>query len=162
MMFPERNAFRQGVRSAILALLFITGAGSQFAIAQTLYAVVPTTTIFPGDIISAAQVTEVEVTNPNLAGGYSSNAEQVIGKVAKRTLVPGRTIPVASLREPFTIERGKTVRLMFNVGGLTISAPGSSLQDAMAGDSVRVRNVESGVIVTGTVRADGNVEVAQK
>lgn len=162
MMFPERNAFRSAVGSAILALLLIAGAGSQIAIAQPLYAVVPTSTIFPGDIISAGQVTEVEVTNPNIAGGYTSDVSQVVGKVAKRTLVAGRTIPVGSLREPFTIERGKAVRIMFNVGGLMISAPGSSLQDAMAGDSVRVRNVESGVIVNGTVRADGNIEVIQQ
>lgn len=162
MMFPARSAFRSAVGGAFLALLFIAGAGSQVAIAQPLYAVVPTVTIFPGDLISAAQVTEVEVTNPNLAAGYTSDISQVVGKVAKRTLVAGRTIPGASLREPFTIERGKSIRIMFNVGGLTISASGSSLQDAMAGDSVRVRNVESGVIVTGTVRPDGNVEVAQK
>ncbi|AYC99653.1 flagellar basal body P-ring formation chaperone FlgA [Neorhizobium sp. NCHU2750] len=161
-MFPERNAFRSAVGSAILALLFIAGAGSQHAIAQTLYAVVPTSTIFPGDTISAGQVTEVEVTNPNLAGGYSSDLSQVVGKVSKRTLVPGRTIPVASLRDPFTVERGKSVRILFNVGGLTISASGSSMQDAMTGESIKVRNVESGVIVTGTVRPDGNVEVAQK
>jgi flagella basal body P-ring formation protein FlgA len=162
MMFPTRNAFRSAAGSAILALLFIAGAGSQVAIAQPLYAVVPTSTIFPGDLVSSDQVVEVEVTNPNLEPGYTSDVREVIGKVAKRTLVPGRTIPAGSLRDPFTIERGKAVRILFNVGGLTISASGASLQDAMAGDSVRVRNVESGVIVIGTVRTDGNVEVVQK
>ncbi len=162
MMFPSGNALRSAIGGVTLSLLFIAGAGSQVAVAQPLYAVVPTSTIFPGDVISSSQVMEVEVTNPNLAGGYTSNVKDVIGMVAKRTLVPGRTIPVASLREPFTIERGKSVRIMFNVGGLTISATGSALQDAMTGDSIRVRNTESGVTVTGTVRADGNVEVAQK
>ncbi|MBB4348680.1 MULTISPECIES: flagellar basal body P-ring formation chaperone FlgA [Rhizobiaceae] len=162
MMFPSVNALRSAVGGAILSLLFIAGAGSQVAVAQPLYAVVPTSTIFPGDIISSSQVMEVEVTNPNLAGGYTSSVTDVIGKVAKRTLVAGRTIPVSSLREPYTIERGKAIRIMFNVGGLTISAAGSALQDAMTGDSIRVRNTESGVTVTGVVRADGNVEVVQK
>lgn len=162
MMFPSVNALRSVIGGAALSILFIAGAGSQVAVAQPLYAVVPTSTIFPGDLISASQVMEVEVTNPNLAGGYTSSVTEVIGKVAKRTLVPGRTIPSASLREAYTIERGKAVRIMFNVGGLTISAPGSALQDAMAGDAIRVRNTESGVTVTGTVRADGNVEVVQK
>ena len=63
------------------------------------YAVVPTTIIYPGDTLSASQLQEVEVTNPNLAGDYAKSVSQVEGMVSKRTLLPGRTISVSALRE---------------------------------------------------------------
>ena len=58
------------------------------------------------------------------------------------------------------MERGGTVQLVFAGGGLTITAVGSPLQNAAIGDFIRVRNIESGIIVSGTVMGDGSVRVA--
>lgn len=69
------------------------------------YAVVPTTIIYPGDTLSASQLQEVEVTNPNLAGDYAKSLSQVEGLVSKRTLLPGRTISVSALRDLYSDAR---------------------------------------------------------
>lgn len=132
------------------------------AAAELGIAIVPVSTIFPGETITEGRVKEVEVTNPNLAPGYASEMQGVVGMVAKRTLVAGRTIPVTALREAYTVQRGNPVRLVARVGGLTISTSGTPLADAMAGDVIRVRNLDSGVTVSGTVMADGTVEVMKK
>ena len=87
---------------------------------------------------------------------------EVEGMISKRTLLPGRTIPVASLRPPYAINRGANVRLTFSLGNMTISASGTPLADASVGDVIKVRNLDSGVIVTGTVLADGTVQVMAK
>jgi flagella basal body P-ring formation protein FlgA len=107
-------------------------------------------------------VREVEVTNPNLKPGYVSVTSEVLGKVTTRTLLPGRTIPVGALRDAWAVERGKTVALVYSGGGLTITAVGTPLQNAAIGDFIRVRNIESGVIISGTVMGDGTVQVAPK
>jgi flagella basal body P-ring formation protein FlgA len=125
-------------------------------------AVIPVSIIYPGEEISAARIQVVEVTNPNLAGDYAHRADQVVGLVARSTLLPGRTIPISSLREPFAMTRGSTVRLTFTIGNLTISAAGSPLVDAAVGDVIRARNLDSGVIVSGTVMADGTIHVVAK
>ena len=52
------------------------------------------------------------------------------------------------------------MRLVYTDGGLTITAPGMPLQNAAVGDLIRVRNIESGITVTGTVAADDTVQVA--
>lgn len=143
---------------AAASLLFLAGP----AAAEFGFAIVPVTTIFPGETITESRVKTVEVTNPNLAPGYASAVDEVVGRIAKRTLVAGRTIPVATLREPFTVQRGTPIRLVARVGNLTISASGTPLSDAMAGDVIRVRNLDSGVTVSGTVMADGTVEVMKK
>ncbi|MBA8835930.1 flagella basal body P-ring formation protein FlgA [Rhizobium leguminosarum] len=126
------------------------------------YAVVPTTIIYPGDTLSASQLQEVEVTNPNLAGDYAKSVSQVEGMVSKRTLLPGRTISVSALREAYTVTRGSSIRLVFSLGAMTISAAGTPLEDGATGQVVRARNMDSGVIVSGTVLADGTVHVRAK
>ncbi|TIW44389.1 MAG: flagella basal body P-ring formation protein FlgA, partial [Mesorhizobium sp.] len=44
-------------------------------------------------------------------------------------------------------------------GALTISASGVTLQPGAAGDLVKVRNVDSGKIISGTVMGDGTIMV---
>ncbi|WP_234901848.1 flagellar basal body P-ring formation chaperone FlgA [Agrobacterium rubi] len=134
----------------------------QAAFSQQKHAVVPTGTIFPGETITRERVTEVLVTNPNLAPGYADDAKLVIGKVSKRTLVAGRTITVADLRDPFAVQRGAAIRITYSMGGMNLSASGTAIEDAMAGEVVRVRNRDTGVTITGTAMENGTVEVFEK
>ncbi len=125
-------------------------------------AVVPTRVIYPGETVSADQLNVVTVTNPNLSGGYARTKEEIVGMVTKRTLLPGRTIPTSGLREAFAVKRGGSVRLTFAIGSMLISASGTPLTDASVGELIKVRNLDSGSIVSGTVMADGTVQVMAK
>lgn len=145
--------------AAVAAALFLVPA---VAGAASRYAVVPTQVIYPGDTLQRSQLDIVEVTNPNIAGGFAEQLSEVDGRVAKRTLLPGRTIPLAALREAFAIKRGASLRLTFAIGNMTISASGTSLSDAAVGELIKVRNTDSGVVVSGTVMADGTVQVMAK
>lgn len=158
MMFRRENA----IKAAVFGLAAALGAVAGPAFAEMGFAVVPTSIIYPGEEIAAARVQEVEVTNPNLAGGYARSVAEVQGMVSKRTLLPGRTIQLSSLREPYAVTRGSNVRLTFQLGTLVISAAGSPLADAAVGDVIRVRNLDSGVIVNGTVMQDGTIHVVAK
>ncbi|MBX4910171.1 MULTISPECIES: flagellar basal body P-ring formation chaperone FlgA [Rhizobium] len=160
MMFCRAGRISGWVAAATIALAGVVlpadaGAGMG-------YAVVPTTIIYPGDTLSGSQLQEVEVTNPNLAGDYAKSISQVEGLVSKRTLLPGRTISVSALREPYTVTRGSSIRLVFSLGAMTISAAGTPLEDGATGQVVRARNMDSGVIVSGTVLADGTIHVRAK
>lgn len=156
--------FRPSLRSSSrLAIIAVAAWASCVAAAQSAEtAVVPKQVIYPGETIAANQIEVVTVTNPNIAGGYARIAEEVVGRVTKRTLLPGRTIPVNGLREAFAIKRGANVRLTFSIGNMVISASGTPLTDAMVGDLIKVRNTDSGSIVSGTVMADGTVQVMAK
>ena len=153
---PLKGLFRAAV---VLAGLICTIPMAQ---AGRGTAVVPERTIYPGEELMEELVREVEVTNPNLRGGYAEITSEVVGKVTTRTLLPGRTIPVAALRDSWAVERGKNVPLIFSGKGLTITAMGTSLQNAAVGDFIRVRNVESGIIISGTVLENGSIQVAVK
>ncbi len=98
MMFRRNNGMRAGALRAALCLLAGLGAGSAYA--EMGYAVVPRQIIYPGQEIDAAQLQEVEVTNRNLAGGYASAIDQVIGKVSNRTFFQGAPSRSARCESP--------------------------------------------------------------
>jgi len=115
----------------------------------------PKSVIYPGDVITDDRLTDLDVDSE--ADGMVSLRPQALGKVAARTLLPGRPIPLAALATPRTVRNGGAVHLVFREGALEIVASGSALQDGAIGDLVRARNDDSGVTVVGSVQADGSV-----
>jgi flagella basal body P-ring formation protein FlgA len=83
----------------------------------------------------------------------------LIGKVARRTLLPGQAIPTNAIGEPRLVTTGAMVRLVFEEDGLMIVTYASALQGGGAGDVISVRNLESGLTISGIVRADGSIHV---
>lgn len=161
-----RNAVRGAARLVATVILAIAGWAVVLeatpALAEPRFAVVPKRTIYPGEQIDSSLLEEVEVTNPNIAPGYVEEIAAVDGLVTKKTLLAGRIILVSALREPYAVSRGKAVQLVFQNGPLTIRASGMPLEDASVGDLIKIRNMDSGVIVSGTVMGDHSVHVVAK
>ncbi|HZG29663.1 flagella basal body P-ring formation protein FlgA [Ensifer adhaerens] len=158
----KRNVMKTLVSTALMALLPAVTAIAGPTEDGKHYAMVSTTVIYPGQVISAGQVKRVEVTNPNLAGDYATDFSQVEGMITRSTLVPDRAIYVSSLREPFAVTHGQQVRLIYNSGSLQITALGMPLQDGSIGELIRVRNADSGLTVSGTILGPGVVQVVSK
>ncbi|WP_425499194.1 flagellar basal body P-ring formation chaperone FlgA [Hoeflea poritis] len=147
------------IRAALAISLFLLAGAWRVAAAEP-YAVIPKQIIYPGETVEAHMLEMVKVTNRNVRRDFASSMDQVEGMIAKRTLLPGRVVPVSSVREPYTVERGSVVTMVFSQNGLMITAPGSPLKNGTVGDFIRVRNVNTGVMVSGTVMADGTIRVA--
>jgi flagella basal body P-ring formation protein FlgA len=92
-------------------------------------------------------------------GLFASSRAQLVGKVARRTLLPGHLIPLRAVDNPRAIRNGAAVELVYIDGGLTIVTTGAALQDGAVGDLVKIRNEDSGVTVSGRVQPDGTVRV---
>jgi flagella basal body P-ring formation protein FlgA len=121
---------------------------------------VPNRVIYPGETIAMSALKAVTLLPGKQApNGVLTLAEQLDGKIARRTLLPGRYVADASVRNAHLVEQGASVQAIFTSGGLTISATAVTLQPGGAGDQVRVRNIDSGKIFTGTVMADGSILV---
>ncbi|MHB2263942.1 flagellar basal body P-ring formation chaperone FlgA [Aliihoeflea sp. PC F10.4] len=142
---------------AIAALAFILPG----LVAAQETVVVPTRVIYPGQEVSAdaLEIVPLRRNLPNPAI-YALDLDQFAGKVARNTLLPGRMVFNAALRDAYVVEAGKPVEMRFVHGPLTISVTGVPLQPGSAGDIVRVRNLDSGQIVSGVVMADGTVRVS--
>jgi flagella basal body P-ring formation protein FlgA len=121
---------------------------------------VPSAVIYPGDVIDAGQLAD-RAFPANAAGldGVIDDADELIGMVARRTLLPHRPIAASAIKEQVLVSRGMPVQLVYDHGGLVITAVATPLQSGGLGDAVRVRNVDSGVVVLGIVEAAGRVRV---
>ncbi|MBO6726762.1 MAG: flagellar basal body P-ring formation protein FlgA [Rhizobiaceae bacterium] len=138
----------------------ILAASAVMAFAQEMV-VVPTRVVYPGELVTTADLQAVLLQRskaglPPIAYDHS----EVEGKVARRTLLPGRLIALSSLRDAYAVEAGKPVQVQFVEGALTISAVAVPLQPGSVGDLIRVRNIDSGIVFSGTVMADGTVRVS--
>ncbi|XHM78821.1 flagellar basal body P-ring formation chaperone FlgA [Mesorhizobium sp. ANAO-SY3R2] len=121
---------------------------------------VPNRVIYPGEAIALSALKEVALKPGKVRpDGVVTQADELDGRVAKRTLLPGRYISVTALREAWLVDRGAAVQVVFEAGPLTISASAVTLEPGAAGDVVKVRNIDTGKTFTGTVMADGSIRV---
>lgn len=148
----------RGAAAALLAVLVTIGAAGSAA-AQTVTLPVPVATIYPGDQITAGMLGEKAFRASTVSGGFIDSRNLLIGKVARRTLLPGHAVAFNAIDEMDIVTRGTPVQLIFRQEGLVITAFASPLQDGSAGDIIRLRNADSGTVVTGVVQPDGTVSV---
>ncbi|CAM5462384.1 flagella basal body P-ring formation protein FlgA [Aquamicrobium terrae] len=142
-----------------LALSLALLAGTLPAAAQEVV-LIPARVIYPGETIGLAALKQVTLAaGRHKPDAVATAAAELDGKVARRTLLPGRYIPANAVRDAWLVEQGASVQVYFEAGPLTISAAGVTLQPGAAGDLVKVRNADSGKVITGTVMADGSVRI---
>lgn len=153
------TAFRR-IRSLSGAILLAATLLGLCPAAADEVVLVPSRVIYPGETVTLAALKEVTLrsgkTRPD---AVLTRENELEGKVAKRTLLPGRYIATNAIRNAWLVEQGASVTLVFRSGGLEITAAAITLEPGSAGDLVKVRNIDSGKVLTGTVMADGSVQV---
>ena len=151
------NSGRLIVFIVVAVLSASIGSGAMAGVREL---VTPKAVIYPGERIRANLVAKVRFrVRRNFRNVYVDDISQIIDQVAHRTLVPGRPINFNAIRRPYVIDRGQPTTLVFRHGALTILGSGVALEPGAAGKLIRVKNSDSGVIVSGIVRADGTVRV---
>ncbi|MVA99310.1 flagellar basal body P-ring formation protein FlgA [Nitratireductor sp. CAU 1489] len=150
---------RLRISTLVLCAALTLAAFAEAAVAQEM-AVVAKRVIYPGETVDAGALTEVKLRRSNrILTSIAQYTDQVTGKVAKRTLLPGKLIPINALRDAYMVEAGAPVAVSYVHGGLQISTIGIPLQPGAIGDMVKVRNADSGAVFTGIVMADGSIRV---
>ena len=147
-------------RSAIAAAALLAVCAG-FAPAHSQEVVfIPNRVIYPGETIEMDALKQVTLKPGKIIPpAVTVELQDLDGKVASRTLLPGRYISTSSVREPWVVKQGASVQMIFISGGLMISAAAITLQPGAAGDFVKVRNVDSGKVLSGTVMADGSIRI---
>lgn len=100
---------------------------------------------------------EVDVTAQR--HGVYRRIEDVVGLRSKRQLDSGDVLSANLLQRAKLVKRGGAVQIIAIGGGLSVSMRGEALADGGQGDRVRVKNLASGRVITGTVTRRGVIEV---
>lgn len=93
--------------------------------------------------------------------GALFSKEEAVGLETRVNLYPGKAILFDSLGPPAVIERNAVVTMRYQKGVLSIVTEGRALARAGVGERVRVMNLDSRMLVSGTVIAPGVVQVRQ-
>ncbi len=137
--------------------LYAISATAAFA-ADTQPIPVPKNIIYAGQQISSNLLRERTVPTKYLNRvSVITHYSEIVGKVARVTLVPNRPIRSNTISEPFVVKVNVRTTLLFNQGALRITAEVLPLNAAREGEMVRARNLQTGVIVFGTAQKDGTL-----
>ncbi|MFT5482481.1 MAG: flagella basal body P-ring formation protein FlgA [Halieaceae bacterium] len=85
--------------------------------------------------------------------------DQIVGMELTQAVKAGSPLRFNQLRQPRLINRGQQVIIVSKHKGLEVSAKGTALADATAGERVVVSNTSSGRKIEGVVNTDGTVSV---
>lgn len=103
------------------------------------------------------EIKRMEVTN--LREQPLTSTDSLGGLRAARNIRRGDVITTRSIEPIPDIEAGGNVTIVYQDGPCTITAMGRSLQRGYRGETVRVRNVSSGTIITAQIRDNSTVTV---
>ncbi len=153
-MRPFANAI-MGV--ALTGFLLVTGATSTRA-GETTPIPVPKQVVYAGQLISSNLLRDRTVPNSylNRVSVFVSWTD-VVGKVARTTLIPNRPIPTNQVVEPDVIKVNRPAILRYSTSSLRITAEVVPLNSSKVGGLVRARNSQTGIIVSGIAQADGTI-----
>lgn len=121
---------------------------------------VPAVAIRAGELIRDDMITERSFA-PNVLGvaAFIEGRQVIVGRMARRNLLPGQPIPTNSIEDPWTIARGAMVKVVVEESGLSIVTYGAAMQSGAPGALIPVRNTDTGVIIRAVVQPDGTVKV---
>ncbi|MGR3571035.1 flagellar basal body P-ring formation chaperone FlgA [Brevirhabdus sp.] len=120
---------------------------------------VPNRRVMPGEILTEADLTELELPLRRVSAFAVLGRDDLLGKQVRRMLTRGRPVMSRSVTEPLVIDRGDRVSIVFDDGKLRVTAPGRALDDAQRGQELRIVNLVSSRTLRGIAREDGLVEV---
>ncbi len=160
------RAFLSNVRVELVSIVVLTGlyagcpSGALHA-SEANALPVPAITIYPGDAIKDSWLVDRDFAATSPArGGVLTGRDAIVGKIARRTLLPGAPIPLNAVSDPKIVSNGMKVRIVFEERGLTIVTYGAALQDGSAGELISLRNLETGITISGIVQSDGSVRLS--
>lgn len=145
------------IRALTVAAGLAVGAGA-FAAEDAVP--VPIVTIYPGDVIGNEMLQDkrFRLTATSQRALVTDRA-QLVGKVARRTLLAGRPIAPNAVKVPELIVQGRAVMVIYNADGVMITGQAMPLEAGHAGSLISLRNIDSGRVIKGIVQTDGSVVV---
>ena len=107
----------------------------------TQNAMIASRNIKKGDKITAGMLVSrpVKITRP---GMYATSPAEISGFTANRNIKQGEPVPLSSLTSSSVVKRGRQVKIVARLGGLTVTADGVLLQDGRPGEWVKVRRAD--------------------
>src|ERR1700678_2602406 len=115
--------------------------------------------IVTGAVLTAKDVRTEQRDVSELPPGYMDDPTVAIGLTASRPISSGAVITNQFLVAARAVQRGQSVTLVADLGGMSVRTAGRALADGLVNQRVKVQNLSSGKIVEGIARSEQVVEI---
>jgi flagellar basal body P-ring formation protein FlgA len=115
--------------------------------------------IVAGTVITATDLKIEEHDISELPLGFLDDPAIAVGLTASRPIAGGAYLTNQQLVAPKAVQRGQSVTLLADAGGISVRMAGRALSDGLLNQRVRVQNLSSGKIVEGIARSPQVVEI---
>ena len=115
--------------------------------------------IVVGTVIQATDLKTEEHDLSELPLGFLDDPAIAVGLTAGRPIPGGAYLTNQQLVAPKAVQRGQSVTLLADAGGISVRMAGRALSDGLMNQRVRVQNLSSGKIVEGIARSAQVVEI---
>ncbi len=112
-----------------------------------------------GSILQAGDLAVVRRDTSGLGGNTLNSPQEAIGKILRFGTLAGQPITTSMLNAPDVVHAGEQVTLYAEGNGIRIATIADAIENGRPGQSIMVRNLQSGRIIRGTVTAQGRVVV---
>jgi flagellar basal body P-ring formation protein FlgA len=115
--------------------------------------------IVAGSVLKAADMRVEQHDISELPPGFLDDPAIAVGLTASRPISGGAFLTNQQMVAAKAVQRGQSVTLVADVGGMSVRMAGKALSDGMVNQRVRVENLSSGRIVEGIARSEQVVEI---
>jgi len=115
--------------------------------------------IAKGDRIGDTDIQAVSRDITRLRGQYLKTRQNIVGKIAKRSIRLGSTFKPNALALPIVVKKGDLVNILAETPGLSIRMTGKAINAGAKGQQIRVKNLSSNRIIQAIVQKAGLVKI---
>lgn len=112
-----------------------------------------------GEAITADKLVMKRYNISNLSGDPLLSVGDAAGRLAKRTLRPGKPLLRKQLQQPLLVKRGATVTIVSQTDGISAQTAGVALKEGRLQESIKVQNSSSERVIDAIVVGPGRVSV---
>jgi len=112
-----------------------------------------------GSVLTANDVRVEQRDVSELPPGFLDDPANAVGLTAARPISGGAFITNQQLMGARAVQRGQSVTLLADAGGIQVRMAGRVLSDGLVNQRVKVQNLSSGKVVEGIARSEQVVEI---
>ncbi len=149
-----------------VAILVVPANGPTLISQQVVGTVYPKTDVpvlkrlvSAGDTVQADDVEWISSRLDQLAPSTATDAQQLIGRVAKRPLRAGQMVRLTDLSSEATMRKNTLITIAVVTGQMSLTVRGKALEDGAIGQSIRVLNTNSNKQLIGVVKDAATVVI---
>lgn len=144
----------RGAMSALLWHIYVP-----VRVVGTSSVVIAAHSIVMGAVLSANDLRVEQHDMSELPLGFLDDPGIAVGLTAARAIAGGSMLTNQQLMASKVVQRGQSVTLVADAGGMSVRMAGKALSDGMMNQRVKVQNLSSGKVVEGVARSEQVVEI---